>query len=32
MTAPMFGHFPHSVGVANVLDFADRPAATNRDG
>lgn len=22
--APMFGFFPHSVGVANVLDFADR--------
>jgi HAD superfamily hydrolase (TIGR01484 family) len=21
---PMFGFFPHSVGVANVLDFADR--------
>ena len=21
---PMFGHFPHAVGVANVLDFADR--------
>jgi len=21
---PMFGHFPHGVGVANVLDFADR--------
>ena len=23
---PMFGHFPHGVGVANVLDFADRLA------
>lgn len=22
--APMFGYFPNSVGVANVLDFADR--------
>jgi len=22
--APMFGYFPHSVGVANVRDFADR--------
>jgi HAD superfamily hydrolase (TIGR01484 family) len=21
---PMFGHFPHAVGVANVLDFADQ--------
>ena len=23
---PMFGHFPHGVGVANVLDFAERLA------
>jgi hypothetical protein len=22
--APMFAYFPHSVGVANVADFADR--------
>ena len=21
---PMFGYFPHAVGVANVADFADR--------
>ena len=26
--APMFGFFPNSVGVANVLDFADRLEAT----
>lgn len=25
--APMFGFFPNSVGVANVMDFADRLAA-----
>jgi hydroxymethylpyrimidine pyrophosphatase-like HAD family hydrolase len=25
---PMFGFFPNSVGVANVLDFADRLEAT----
>ncbi len=25
--APMFGFFPHAVGVANVRDFADRLAA-----
>ena len=24
--APMFAHFPHSIGVANVRDFADRIA------
>jgi hydroxymethylpyrimidine pyrophosphatase-like HAD family hydrolase len=22
--APMFGFFPHSVGVANILQFSDR--------
>ena len=22
--APMFGYFPHAVGVANILDFGDR--------
>lgn len=26
--APMFGHFPHAVGVANVARFLDRIAAT----
>jgi len=26
--APMFGFFPHAVGVANVRDFADQLAAT----
>jgi hydroxymethylpyrimidine pyrophosphatase-like HAD family hydrolase len=25
--APMFGFFPNSVGVANVLDFGERLAA-----
>jgi HAD superfamily hydrolase (TIGR01484 family) len=28
--APMFGFFPHAVGVANVRDFADRMAALPR--
>jgi HAD superfamily hydrolase (TIGR01484 family) len=28
--APMFGYFPHAVGVANVHDFAARLAATPR--
>jgi HAD superfamily hydrolase (TIGR01484 family) len=28
--APMFGYFPHAVGVANVRDFAARLAATPR--
>lgn len=28
--APMFGHFPNAVGVANVVDFRDRLAAEPR--
>ncbi len=28
--ARMFGHFPHSVGVANVARFCDRSSRTGR--